>query len=48
MAEITKFRKQRGFAKSKLTRLETRVDRVQGDQISREDTEIYLARLEQI
>lgn len=48
MAEIVKLHKQRRWIKAKLTRLETMVDRVPEDQINREETETYLARLEEI
>jgi len=48
MAEITKLRKQRGSVKAKLTRLNARVEQVLDQQASREETEVYIARLEEI
>jgi len=48
MAEITKLRKQRGTVKAKLTRLNARVEQVSEQQTSREEIEVYIARLEEI
>jgi len=48
MAEITRLRKQRGTVKARLTRLNARVEQVSDQQTSREETEVYIARLEEI
>jgi len=48
MAEIAKLRKQRGTVKTKLTRLNARVEQVSEQRTSREETEVYIARLEEI
>jgi len=48
MAEIAKLRRQRGTVKAKLTRLNARVEQVSEQQVSREEIEVYIARLEEI
>jgi len=48
MTEIIKLRKQRESIKAKLTRLNERVEQVTEQQVSREETEVYIAKLKEI
>jgi len=48
MAKIIKLRKQRGTIKSKMTRLKNKIEQLEKHRVSREETEVYLARLEKI
>jgi len=48
MAEIIKLRKQRGSVKARLTRLNTRIEQLSEQRVSREEIEVYIARLEEI
>lgn len=48
MAEIAKLRKQRSLIKVQMTKLKTKIDQAEEHQISREEAELYIAKLEEI